>query len=151
MFSRTKKDPQGTIARSARRGASFSVIGADAAIVGNLVTSENLQVNGRVEGDVRCGGLHQGPTGIIAGNIVAEEARLEGLVDGAVTAALLILSPSARVTGDVSYETLSIEGGARIDGWLRHQSIADAPAEAGQTVSRPPHLYPPQEMVQAAE
>src|SRR5687768_7894220 len=99
MFSKAKKNGPAVAARPARRGGSFSVIGADAIIVGDLTTSENLQVNGRVEGDVHCGGLHQGESGVIAGDIIADEARLEGLVEGAVTAGILILAPSARVTG----------------------------------------------------
>lgn len=151
MFSKSKKEPPATPVKTAKRGGSFSVIGADAVIIGDLVTAENLQVNGRIEGDVRCGALHQGASGVIAGNIVAEEVRLEGLVEGAVSAGLLILAPSARVTGDVSYETLSVESGARVEGRFAHACLADAPAAGSRApVSAPIELFP-EDVAEAAE
>lgn len=130
MF-KLRKNPPAVPVRAPGRGGGFSVIGADAVVAGNLVTSENVQLNGRIEGDLRCGTLDQRQSGTIVGNIVAEEARLAGLVDGTVSAGLLILEPSARVTGDVSYETLSIEGGARVEGRFAHKKAAgEKPAAA---------------------
>ena len=117
--------------RQARSTGSFSVIGADVVIAGDVSTAENLQVNGRIEGDVRCSGLIQGSSGTIVGNIYAGEARLAGLVDGMVTARVLMLDPSARVTGDVVYETLSIESGAQIEGrFARRQDDGQEPMAA---------------------
>ncbi|HEY0447038.1 MAG TPA: polymer-forming cytoskeletal protein [Allosphingosinicella sp.] len=113
MFSKTIQAAGG---KAARRGASFSVIGPDVVVTGDLATSENLQVGGRIDGDVKCAELHQAETGAIAGNIVADEARLAGRVDGTVTASIVVLEASARVTGEVSYTTLSIAAGARVDG-----------------------------------
>lgn len=126
MFNSAKKDAGAGATRPAKRGTGFSVIGADVVITGDLATAENLQVNGRIAGDVRCGALHQGEGGTITGNITADEARLAGLVDGTVTARLLILEPSARVTGDATYETLCIESGARVDGRFAHREGAGA-------------------------
>ena len=143
MLSKGKK---GAPARAARRQGSFSVIGADVVIAGNLVTGENLQVNGRIEGDVRCATLHQGGTGTIAGNIVADEVRLAGLVDGTVSAGLLVLQPSAQVTGDVSYDMLSIENGARVEGRFAHRAGAGR-----EDVAHASELYLDDGMAQAAE
>lgn len=151
MF-KTKKAAEAVPVRPAKKGGSFSVIGADVTIVGDLVTGENLQVNGRIDGDVRCGTLHQGASGTIAGNIVAEEARLAGLVDGTVSAGLLILEPSARVTGDVQYETLSIESGAKVDGRFAHRAVVGEKASQA-LASRSPvtELFPVQDTAEAAE
>lgn len=137
MFGKKKQLPAAPV-KAAKQGGSFSVIGADAVISGDVTTSENLQVDGRIDGDVRCGVLHLGQAGAIAGSIVAEEARLGGLVEGRVEAGLLILELSARVTGDISYETLRIQGGARVDGRFVHRT-------EGATVS------PIQDLAQAAE
>lgn len=151
MF-KDKKRAAAAPVRPARKGGSFSVIGADVTIVGDLVTGSNLQVNGRIDGDVRCGALHQGPGGTIAGNIIADEARLAGLVDGTVSAGLLILEPSARVTGDVSYETLNIETGARVDGRFAHRAAVNDKSQAPATIAAPvTELFLDQETAQAAE
>ena len=151
MFGKTSKDQPAAPVRRAKRGGSFSVIGADATITGNVATSDNLQVNGRIDGDVRCGVLHQGAGGIIAGHIVAEEVRLAGLVDGTVNASLVVLEPSARVTGDITYETLSIEGGARVEGRFAHRGVIEAHASMGSGAGRLTELFPPEETAQAAE
>jgi cytoskeletal protein CcmA (bactofilin family) len=115
MLSRSRGKPHGGGKTSGGEGI-FSFLGVDAILTGTIVTTAGLQVNGRIDGDVRCASLHLGPSGTIVGAIVAEEARLEGLTDGTVTARALTLDSTARVTGDVVYETLSIAPGARIDG-----------------------------------
>lgn len=117
MFSNEKKArARATGKVGVGKDSALSFIGAEVVVTGDIATDARLHVDGRVEGDIRCGILSQGESGTIAGNIVAEEARLAGLVDGTVTARRLILGPTARVTGDVAYEVLSIESGARIDG-----------------------------------
>lgn len=119
MFSRDKSRPGGT-ARPGPPGLSF--IGPEVVVSGDIATGAQLQVDGRIEGDVRCGQLCQGATGAIAGNIVADEARLAGLVEGTVAARILIAEASARIMGDVSYETISIAAGAEIEGRLARRA-----------------------------
>ena len=127
MFNKEKKSrPAATKPR--KNGGALSFIGAEVVVNGDIVTEARLHVDGKIEGDVRCGTLSQGESGTIAGNIVTEEARLAGLVDGTVTAQRLTLGPTARITGDVSYEVLSIEPGARIEGrFARREGAATAP------------------------
>lgn len=124
MFKSARKRVAVVPAKPTRRGECFSVIGGDVVIAGDVATEENLQVNGRIEGDVRCATLHQGQGGTIVGNLVADEARIAGLVDGTVAARVLVLEPTARVTGDITYEMLSIEGGARVEGRFAHRDGA---------------------------
>lgn len=119
MFSRTRTSTPG---KGARRSTSFSVIGPDVVVTGDLVTNENLQVSGRIDGDVRCAALHLAEGGAIAGNVVADEARLAGRVDGTLAAGTVAVEASAQLTGEVSYATLSIESGARVDGRFVHRA-----------------------------
>ncbi|HEY9551978.1 bactofilin family protein [Allosphingosinicella sp.] len=128
MFSKEKKARARAAGKpSGKNGGGLSFIGSEVVVNGDIVTEARLHVDGRIEGNVRCGMLSQGESGTIAGNIVTEEARLAGLVDGTVTAQRLILGPTARITGDVSYEILSIEPGARIDGrFARREGAATA-------------------------
>jgi cytoskeletal protein CcmA (bactofilin family) len=118
--------------------STFSVIGADVVITGNISAKVDLHIDGRVEGDIACASLVQGESSAIHGAITAETARLAGTVDGSVNARELVITASARVTGDVSYETITIEQGGHVDGQFRHKSKggqAMAPALASVAVA----------------
>ena len=41
-------------------GATFSVLGSDTAIKGDIVASADLHIDGKVEGDIACAALVQG-------------------------------------------------------------------------------------------
>jgi cytoskeletal protein CcmA (bactofilin family) len=149
MFSRGSKAPAG----GHGRGATFSFIGAEVSVTGDIVTTGQLHVDGRVTGDIRCGTLSQGESGAVSGNIVAAEARLAGLVDGTVEAGILTLEPTARVTGDILYESLSIATGAQIEGRFKRRkgaqdgskgaklAAAGAPVEASPAKPQPVELF----------
>jgi len=96
--------------------ATFSVIGADVVIKGNIEASADLHVDGTVEGDIACASLVQGQGSLIQGAITAESARLAGTVKGTVIARELVILKSARIEGDVQYDALTIEHGATVDG-----------------------------------
>lgn len=115
MFSRGKSGPVGP------KGDTFSFIGPEVVVTGDIDTEGQLHIDGKVVGDVRCGSLSQGESGSISGNISAQDAKLAGLIDGAVTAGTLLLEASARVTGDVLYETLTVSTGAQVDGRFKRR------------------------------
>src|SRR5688572_3901834 len=96
--------------------STFSVIGADVTIRGDIEASADLHVDGSVVGDLVCASLVQGESSLIEGAIVADTARLSGTVKGTITARELVILKSARIEGDVHYEALTIEQGAKVDG-----------------------------------
>lgn len=100
----------------ASSGSTFSVIGADVAITGDIEASADLHVDGAVTGDIVCASLVQGASSRIEGAIRAETARLAGTVTGTITARELVILKSARIEGDVHYEALTIEHGANVQG-----------------------------------
>jgi cytoskeletal protein CcmA (bactofilin family) len=97
-------------------GSTFSVIGADVTIKGNIGASADLHIDGTVEGDITCTALVQGEKSSINGAVVAESARLAGHVTGSITARDLVILKSARIEGDVHYDALTIEQGAEVEG-----------------------------------
>ena len=103
-------------ARPVANGSTFSVLGADVAIKGNVEASADLHVDGTVEGDLTCTSLVQGESSQIEGGITADTARLSGSVRGTITVRELVILKSARIDGDVHYETLTIEQGASVNG-----------------------------------
>jgi len=99
---------------------TFSVLGADLAVKGDITASAELQIDGHVEGDITCSGLVQGESSAIHGAIRAQSARLAGTVRGAIEVSQLVVLKTARIHGDVTYDVLTIEQGAHIDGRLSH-------------------------------
>jgi len=97
-------------------GSTFSVIGADVTITGNISASADLHIDGRIDGDITCASLVQGEKSAISGAVVAESARLAGKVTGSITARELVILKTARIEGDVHYDALTIEQGAEVDG-----------------------------------
>ena len=130
MFSRKPK-PAGPAAKSAKAGPNgLSFFGPEVVVNGDVATTANLHVDGRIDGHVRCAQLCQGASGTIAGDIVADEARIGGTVEGTVSARTLVVEASARIAGDVTYETLSIAAGAQIDGRLARRAALAGGAES---------------------
>jgi cytoskeletal protein CcmA (bactofilin family) len=100
-------------------GAStFSILGNDTALNGDIKATTDLQVEGRVEGNIACCALVQGEGSEIVGNVSAESIRIAGKVQGSVTAREVVILKSARIHGDIHYEQLTIEQGAQLDGRL---------------------------------
>ncbi|CAN5140531.1 hypothetical protein BH10PSE13_BH10PSE13_26080 [soil metagenome] len=117
MFSKPDKTTARPSAHATgARQIPFSLIGADVAIKGDLEASVDLHIDGRVDGDIVCAALVQGPDSRIAGRITAKSARIAGTVEGSITADELIVEASARIAGDVAYETISIAAGAQVAG-----------------------------------
>ncbi len=112
-------------------GQSFSVLGSDLAVKGDIAASSDLHIDGSVDGDIACDSLVQGETSRISGSISAKSARLSGQIDGSITCGHLVILKSARINGDVYYDALTIEQGAVVDGRLSPHGSArvQVPAE----------------------
>ena len=115
MFSK-KLESTDRPANSAGAGSTFSVLGPDIAINGDLTAKVDVHLDGKIEGNIRCAGLVQGEASEVAGAVIAESARVAGRVKGSITAESLIILKTARIEGDVTYGTLTIEQGAQVDG-----------------------------------
>ena len=140
MFAKTQA-AVGMPAKGAKGPPGLSIIGPEVIISGDLATDAQIHVDGRIDGNVHCASLCQGPAGIIAGNIIADEARLCGTVEGTVSARIIVVEASARIMGDVAYETISIEAGAGIEGRLARRAALTRPGEETLTVT--PVSYSP--------
>ncbi len=114
--------------------STFSVIGSDVTIKGDVSATTELHVDGTIEGDITCASLVQGEASVVQGAIVAESARLAGTVVGSITARELVVLKTARIDGDVHYDALTIEQGAAVQGRFAprapKKSSAETPAVA---------------------
>lgn len=101
---------------SGNASSTFSVIGPDVSVKGDVSASADLHIDGTIEGDIKCASLVQGEGSQISGSVIAESARLSGKVSGTISARELTILKSAIIEGDVHYDALTIEQGAQVEG-----------------------------------
>ncbi len=133
MFSKKLESTARPPASSPMSGATFSVLGPDIAIDGDLTATADLHLDGRIAGDISCAALIQGEGSEVSGMVVAESARIAGTIKGSITANMLTILKTARIEGDVTYGALTIEEGAQVDGKFTHRSSEPKLILAGGT------------------
>jgi cytoskeletal protein CcmA (bactofilin family) len=144
MFSKSKEPeaapvpqpPAPPVKRSsgARSGVP-SIISTELIVRGTLISAGDVQIDGKVDGDIRAAGLVVGEKADIVGDIYAEEATVRGRVEGSIRARKVQLCATCHVEGNILHEALSVESGAFFEGNCRHSNnpLADAPeADAGR-------------------
>ena len=124
MFSNKEKIPEVVESKSKqspikKSNATPSLISSDVKITGTIASSGEIQLDGRIEGELNVHSLTIGIHGKMEGNIEADHAVIKGAINGSITANRLILEKTASVTGDVFHETISVEAGASIEGSLK--------------------------------
>jgi len=103
-------------ASSATHAPSVSLISKALKITGQLESTEDIQIEGEVDGDVRAVSVVVGSNAKVKGTVRGEQVQLSGQVDGKIEAKKVILTRTARMSGDVVHQDITIESGAFIDG-----------------------------------
>jgi cytoskeletal protein CcmA (bactofilin family) len=98
---------------------SISTIGEDLTITGNVTSTGELHLDGRIHGDVHCVSLVLGETARLEGNVVAEDVMVRGHLIGSVRALRVMLQSQAHVEGNLFHKSLSIEQGTHFEGESR--------------------------------
>jgi cytoskeletal protein CcmA (bactofilin family) len=116
-------------------------IGKSVVIKGELSGSEDLIVDGQVEGSIELAGnrLTIGPNGKVKANVSARSAVIQGRLEGNVRAGDRVdLKQSAIVLGDIATQRISIEEGAYFKGGVDIQrETPKMPAKPEAPQSRP--------------
>ena len=116
---------------SAPLSADLAQIGKSVVIKGELSGSEDLYVDGQVEGSIslKNNSLTVGPHGQVKASVEAKGIVVQGKLDGNVLASDRVdLRKSAIVTGDISTQRISIEEGAFLKGKVDISGKADKAA-----------------------
>jgi len=122
--------PPESLRSEAPRGVDVATIGKSVVVKGELSGSEDLYVDGEVEGSISLRGqsLTVGPNGRVRANIEARNVIVHGQVDGNLRATDRVdLRKSASLTGDISTARISIEDGAYFKGTIDIQKAEPAP------------------------
>jgi cytoskeletal protein CcmA (bactofilin family) len=93
-----------------------SVISKALKITGQLESSEDIQIDGQIDGDVRGVYVKVGQNAKVKGTVYGDEVELAGTVEGKIEAKKVILASTAHMSGDVVHQDIRIESGAFIDG-----------------------------------
>src|SRR6266702_7622482 len=110
----------------------FALIGKSVVIKGELSGSEDLYVDGQVEGSIELRGnsLTIGPNGQVRANIHAKDIVVHGKVDGNVRGTDRVeLKKSAVLNGDIATQRIVIEDGAFFKGAIDIQKAEKAASE----------------------
>jgi len=125
---RTEREREdGGHSMNAPQTGEFAHIGKSVVIKGELSGSEDLYVDGNVEGNIelRNHSLTVGPNGNVKANVSAKSVVIQGKLDGSVNASERVeLRKSAVVTGDVTTQRIAIEEGAFLKGKIDIQKEA---------------------------
>lgn len=119
------------VAPQPRLAASLIANGAN--VMGSIITSGDLSVEGKVDGDVRSALLTIGSNGLINGNVTAETATIRGKVMGNVTARTILLAGTGSIEGDLTHSVLIIEEGGVFEG--RSKRLADPLAQENAAIT----------------
>lgn len=106
---------------------SKNYISAGTVIEGSIVSSEDLEIDGTVRGDVRTSArLILGKESCVEGNLVAAEAEVAGLITGTVESkGLLSIRATCRIEGDIVTQSLNVESGSSFNGRCKVGAHAD--------------------------
>src|SRR6201996_3513776 len=149
MFSSRSKDeapaapaaaPQ--IKRGARSSAP-SIISADLVVTGALTSTGDIQIDGRVEGDVRSTGLVIGDKAFILGDVMGDDVTIRGRVQGSIRARKVLLCSTCHVEGNILHEAFAVEAGAFFEGNCRHSDNPLADDATKKFATPVPELAPP--------
>jgi cytoskeletal protein CcmA (bactofilin family) len=146
MFSNKNKDkeivsaatapvvaPPPPPAKRAPRSSAPSIISADLVVNGTLTSTGDIQIDGRVEGDVHSSGLVIGEKALINGEVLAEDVTIRGRVQGSIRARKVLLAATCHVEGNILHEAFAVEAGAFFEGNCRHSDnplVEDANKQA---------------------
>ena len=101
-------------------------------ITGDIKTDGDVQIDGRLDGNVTAGTVTIGEQGAVNGKIIAQNVSVRGKVTGKVEANIVELSETANVQADLIQDQLMIANGAFFDGKCARKSASPTPIKAAK-------------------
>ena len=101
---------------------SALIIGEGANIIGTIKESNEINIQGVVDGDIECKDLIIGKSGTVKGKIKTDSLSIEGNIEGEINVkGLLKLMSSGVVSGKISYGSIQILEGGTLMGELDYK------------------------------
>ena len=98
-----------------------SILSHDMHIVGKIFSTGDIQIEGRLDGDLRSHAVTIGEKAVVSGEVAGDTVTVFGQVKGTIRARQVYLCATSKVTGDVFNEALAIETGAQLNGAVKRE------------------------------
>ena len=92
-----------------------SIIGTDVIFKGKISNSKTIEINGRVEADIKSEKITLGKTASFEGGILADLVVISGKYQGKLKADSVWLTDSSIITGEINYKSLQMDRGAALN------------------------------------
>jgi len=124
--------PAAPLAERDTKPVQHSIISSDLHINGDIVSTGDIKIDGRVDGNITCRTLTLGSEPILNSKVTADTVRICGTFEGEIRAKSVVLEDTAKVKGNIYQETLEVRAGAQLEGSIQRLKASDT---AGQTRS----------------
>jgi cytoskeletal protein CcmA (bactofilin family) len=111
------------------QAATPAGISAGIVVNGNVTSEGDLQISGRVEGEVRGATVFIEKGGSVDGMVEAERLRVSGTASGRIIVNDLAVEAGGSVAGETSYERMKVASGGLIQGSFVHRPQAQGPRD----------------------
>ena len=104
----------------------MSRLGKSLVVKGELRSSEDITLEGRVDGPITCENAKVvlSPTAVVTGNIIAREITVFGRIDGQLVATeRVVIRRDAHVTGQVASKRFVLDDEALFNGRVKPQHL----------------------------
>ncbi|MGB0478919.1 MAG: bactofilin family protein, partial [Parvibaculales bacterium] len=98
-----------------------SILSHDMHVVGKIFSSGDIQIEGRLDGDLRSHAVTIGEKAVVSGEVAGDMVTVFGQVKGTIRARQVYLCATSKVTGDIFNEALAIETGAQLNGAVNRE------------------------------
>ena len=102
---------------------SSLMIGEGVTITGMIKASNNVTVQGTIDGDIECNSVTINKSGNVKGKIKTETMTVEGKAEGEMNVnTVLDIKSEGHVSGKVFYGEIQIDEGGKLSGEINHRN-----------------------------
>ena len=98
---------------------SSSILASSFSLKGSISCKGELQIDGRVNGNINGEKVILGPDSSMDGTLTADEVIISGKFKGKIKGKSIRLETGALVDAEITYEILAIEDGSSINGIVK--------------------------------
>lgn len=107
-----------------------TILSANAEFKGAIVTSDSVEIRGKIEGDVRASSITVCAGARVKGDLTADVILVQGAVEGRIQAQDVRLQAGANVIGEILHGSLGIDTTAIFEGSIKRlANVAPIAAE----------------------
>ena len=99
---------------------SQSIIGKGAIFKGKISNASTIEINGRVEADIKSEKVTVGKNANLVGSISSELVVISGNYQGKIKAESVWLTDTSVITGEINYKSLQMDRGAALNCKIIH-------------------------------